>query len=126
MRGLINSPTPTAGNPQPATPGGTASNAAVPPVAPYNPVASYLTTDLNTGAPLVVNITGAGSFFSPGYVARSVSNGQANTYGEGSAIIQSDMQGVGTFFNLLGNEYVWGEQMSQVIASSKSVCGCQN
>jgi len=36
------------------------------------------------------------------------------------------MGGVGTFANFLDNEYVWGEQMSQIIANSQSMCGCQN
>jgi hypothetical protein len=81
---------------------------------------------LPRGSSHSLSLMGRITLMQASYVARSVSNGQANTYSEGSAFIQSDMQGVGTFFNLLGNEYVWGEQMSQIIASSKLVCGCQN
>jgi hypothetical protein len=130
MQGLINNPTPPAGNPQPATPGGTPNNAAVPPLAPNNPVTSYLTTDLNTGAPIVVNVTGPNSFFGPGYVARTVTDGVAHTYGEGEAPIQSDMGAMGpnplmTLGNSVGNDLVWGNQMDQIIANAKQKCGCK-
>lgn len=121
MQGLINSPTP--GNPNPATPGGTPNNAAVPIVAPTNPVTSYLTSDLNTGAPIVVNITGANSAFAPGYVARTVTDGVAHTYGEGDAWTQSPLGG-GIAPNWAVNQYIWGGQMSQIIAHSKQQCGC--
>ncbi|MFC3652279.1 RHS repeat-associated core domain-containing protein [Dyella humi] len=130
MQGLINNPTPPAGNPQPATPGGTPNNAAVPLIAPINPVTSYLTTDLNTGAPVVVNITGPSSVFGPGYVARTVTDGVAHTYGEGEAPIQGDMGSAGpnpamTLGNYVGNELVWGNQMNQIIANAKQKCGCK-
>ncbi|GAB2533383.1 RHS repeat-associated core domain-containing protein [Rhodanobacter koreensis] len=121
MQGLINNPTP--GNPNPATPGGTPNNAAVPFVAPNNPVTSYLTSDLNTGAPIVVNITGGNSAFAPGYVARTVTNGVAHTYGEGDAWTQSALGG-GIGPNWAANQIVWGGQMSQIIAQSKQQCGC--
>ncbi|SHL58189.1 RHS repeat-associated core domain-containing protein [Rhodanobacter sp. OK091] len=121
MQGLINNPTP--GNPNPATPGGTPNNAAVPVVAPNNPVTSYLTSDLNTGAPIVVNITGANSAFGPGYVARTVTDGVAHTYGEGDAWTQSALGG-GIGPNWAANQYIWGGQMSQIIAQSKQQCGC--
>jgi RHS repeat-associated protein len=129
-QGLIDNPTPPAGNPQPATPGGTPNNAAVPGVAPVNPVTSYLTSDLNTGAAIVVNVTGPHSVFGPGYVARTVTDGIAHTYGEGEAWSQSDMgmDGPNPFMDL-GNwavdEAVWGEQMDQIIAKAKKKCGCK-
>jgi RHS repeat-associated protein len=123
MQGLINNPTPAYGNPSPATPGGTPNNAAVPIVAPNNPVTSYLTSDLNTGAPIVVNITGPNSAFGPGYVARTVTDGVAHTYGEGDAWTQSALGG-GIGPNWAANQYIWGGQMSQIIAQSKQQCGC--
>jgi RHS repeat-associated protein len=128
MQGLINNPTPAFGNPQPATPGGTPNNAAVPVVAPNNPVTSYVTNDLNTGAPIVVNITGSGSVFGPGYVARTVTDGTAHTYGEGDNPQQSSM-GLPLFggpINWAVNQAVWGSQMSQIIANSKQQCGCSH
>jgi RHS repeat-associated protein len=123
MQGLINNPTPAYGNPQPATAEGTANNAAVPIVAENNPVTSYLTNDLNTGAPIVVNITGGSSAFAPGYVARTVTDGVAHTYGEGDAPSQSPLGG-GLAPNWAANQYIWGGQMSQIIENAKQKCGC--
>jgi uncharacterized protein RhaS with RHS repeats len=118
LEGLVDSPTP--GNPSPASAGGTANNASL--LGVPNLVTSYLTTDLNSGNPIVVNMTGAGSLFSPGYVARAVSNGVAHTYGEGLSPLQSPL------FPLLqyaADELVWGQQMSSLIAKAKSTsCGC--
>lgn len=86
-QGLINNPTP--GSPSPATPNGTPNNATI--AGLNNPVTSYLTMDVNTGAPLVVNITGPGSLFGAGYVARYVNGGAARTVGEGTNPIQSPL-----------------------------------
>jgi RHS repeat-associated protein len=121
MQGLIDNPTP--GNPSPATPGGTANNARV--FGQDNPVTSYLTQDLRTGAPLVVNITGPGSLFPHGYVARTVTDGIAHTYGEGLNWKQSPAQ---TFqwVQDLGNNYVWGQQMDDIIGNAGgSKCSCR-
>jgi RHS repeat-associated protein len=112
MNAFINNPTP--GTPSPATPGGTPNNAPVP-FASKNPVTSYLTTDMNTGNPLVVNITGPGSAFSSGYVARAVSNGIAHTYGEGDNWMQSPN------ISYLFAEIVWGWNMNHLIAQ----CRCE-
>jgi RHS repeat-associated protein len=121
LQALISNPTP--GNPNPATPGGTPNNA---PAFLFgnNPVTSYLTTDLNTGAPLVVNITGPGSAFSPGYVAREVVNGVAHTYGEGLNPLQSPSVTAELIQNI-ANQLLWGRQMGGFIAKAKQKCGCQ-
>ncbi|TNJ34494.1 RHS repeat-associated core domain-containing protein [Arenimonas terrae] len=122
MNGLINRPTPDAGGPRPATTGGTANNAAVVPLM-SNPVTSYLTEDLITGDPLVVNMAGSDGFFEPGYAARTVRNGVAHTYGEGLNPLQSPALTFGPLPNYLANELIWGSQMSDII-SSASGCGC--
>ena len=106
MKKLINTPTP--GNPSPATPNGTRNNASV--FGMTNIVTSYLTSDSNTGAPLVVNVTNGDSLFSPGYTARTVSNGVAHTYGEGLAKSQA-VPGPGAF----GNWYYWTRQMQKMV-----------
>jgi RHS repeat-associated protein len=133
LRGLINNPTP--GNPSPASTGGTPNNAVIGGTSPSlpsldNPVTSYVTTDLNTGTSIVVNITGTNSLFSPGYVARTVSNGKAHTYGEGLNWKQSPLITGNLWLPLLGNlvqdlanQAVWGTQMSKII--SQSQCGCK-
>lgn len=123
MQGLINRPTPDPGNPRPATAGGTANNAAVVP-GMQNPVMSYLTNDLITGQPVVVNIAGDAGFFGPGYVARVVSDGAVRTYGEGLAPIQSPALTFGPLPNYLGNQAVWGRQMSDIISGASPGCGC--
>jgi chitinase len=118
MQAIINSPTP--GDPVPATQNGTKNNAQVLGGLINNAVISYLTSDLKTGAPVVVNITaGSGSNFAPGYVARTVSNGTINTYGEGQGILQSTTiwgNSTQNFFNNL----VWGPEMKSAV----SKCGC--
>lgn len=124
MQGLIDNPTPSFGNPSPATIDGTANNAAVPGIAPNNPVTSYVTTDNNTGAPVVVNVTGSNSAFAPGYVARTVTGGVAHTYGEGEAFSQSTLSFMGPL-NDFGNQAVWGTQMNDIIANAKQKCGCK-
>jgi len=121
MQSIINNPTP--GNPNPASPDGTANNAPVP-FFGDNPVTSWLTTDLNTGLPLVVNITGPSSAFSPGYVARQVVNGVAHTYGEGLNGWQSPAVTAG-WVQDIANELLWGRQMSGFINKAKQSCGCK-
>jgi|SRR5882757_5349224 len=117
LQALINSPTP--GTPMPATPNGTPNNAVV--FGQDNWVNSYLTTDLNTGAPVVVNITGPNSLFFPGYVARTVSNGIAHTYGEGLNPYQSPSVTAG-WLQDIANALVWGQQMKQMA----NKCGCKH
>jgi RHS repeat-associated protein len=121
MQGLINSPTP--GNANPATADGTANNAVVPFFPLPNIVTSYLTTDVNTGAPLVVNLTGPGSAYGPGYVARYVGGGNAVTVGEGLNPIQAPLL-TSPFLQYLADEALWGGQMSNIIKKAKSSCGC--
>jgi RHS repeat-associated protein len=110
---LRNNPTPKAGKPKPATSGGTINNAKVPPLAMNNLVTSYLTSDLRTGGQVVVNMTGPGSSFGDGYVARTVSGGQVHTYGEGTAYIQSAF--IPELAKDAADEYVWGKQMEEFI-----------
>jgi RHS repeat-associated protein len=121
LQSLINNPTP--GNPSPATPGGTPNYAPVP-FFGDNPVTSWLTTDLNTGLPLVINITGPGSAFSPGYVAREVVNGVAHTYGEGLNPWQSPAATAG-WIQDIANELLWGRQLSGFIKKAEQNCGCK-
>lgn len=121
MQGLINNPTP--GTPQPASPGGTRNDAPVPGFG-NNPVTSYLTRDLNTGAPLVVNLTDEKSAFHPGYVARTVINGVAHTAGEGLNPWQSPAI-TAQWAQDIANELLWGSQMVRIIKPLKSECRCQ-
>jgi RHS repeat-associated protein len=124
IQGLVNSPTP--GSPSPATPGGTPNNAVV--AGQPNRVTSYLTTDLTTGNPLVVNITGPNSLFAPGYVARTVTDGVAHTYGEGLSAKQSTLLSylalgpLGLLFQEIAEQTVWGSQMSSIISQAKCAC----
>jgi len=116
MQGLINNPAP--GDPMsPATAGGTPNVAQVPLV--NNPILSYVTNDLVTGNPMVVNVTTGNRGFSPGYVARTVSNGVVHNYGEGEALVQSPL-----FFSpqFLLDQYVWRTQTNNVAKK----CGCGN
>lgn len=123
FQGLANSPTP--GTASPATPNGTPNNAVVPFLPFNNPVTSYLTNDVNTGMLLVVNITGPGSLFGPGYVARYVQNGVVHTIGEGLNAIQSPLV-IGPLVQYAADEGLWGSQMSSIIGSAKSSCGCSH
>lgn len=127
-QGLINNPTP--GNSSPASESGILNNAVVPFFPLNNLVKSYLTTDLNTGAPLVVNMTGPGSLFGPGYVARFVQNGTAHTVGEGLSPLQSTIPispfPLAQLIQDAANEALWGRQMSKIIGSAKSGCGCSH
>jgi hypothetical protein len=118
---LINNPTP--GNSSPATPNGTLNNAVVPFFPLPNMVTSYLTMDVNTGAALVVNMTGPGSAYGPGYVARYVNGGAARTVGEGLNAIQSPLILSG-LIQYAADEALWGRQMSNMIKNAKSKCGC--
>lgn len=116
MQALIDNPTP--GEPRPATAMGALNNAVVGGL--DNFVRSYVTRDLNTGRQLVVNFTGSQGLFGPGYVAKTVANGVAHTYGEGSNWKQSGMLwGMGT--QDMGNEALWGRMMSRLIEE----CGCE-
>lgn len=88
-----------------------------------NWVTSYLTTDLNTGNPLVVNLADEDSTFFPGYVARTVVDGVAHSYGEGMDPLQSEViVGLGSTF--IANELVWGELMDSTIAEARTQCAC--
>jgi hypothetical protein len=121
MQELINNPTP--GTPLPATSSGQVNDAIV--LGVNNWVISYLTHDLNTGAPLVVNITEGGSALSPGYVVRTVSNGVAHTYGEG---LDWQQQPWWNWFGDVGdilNWYVWGRQMDRLISQAQTQCNCK-
>jgi RHS repeat-associated protein len=124
MQALINNPTPGASNPATPPPSGTSNNANVFGLF-SNPVTSYLTQDINTGAPVVVNVTQAGGPLSPGYVARTVTNGVAHTYGEGLDPAQSPwLTGLGA--NFAAEQLLWGVQMQQMINNAPSRCGCSN
>jgi len=114
--GLINSPAP--GTPMlPATTGGTPNVAQA--FGINNPIISYVTTDTTSGNPIVVNVTNGTSGFAPGYVARTVSNGVVNNYGEGLAPLQSPLLFSPQY---LLDQYVWGSQTNSV---SKN-CGCHH
>ena len=118
MQGLINNPAP--GNPMsPATAGGTPNVAQA--FGVNNPIISYVTNDLVTGNPIVVNVTTGTQLqgFSPGYVARTVSNGVVNNYGEGEAIVQSPYLFSPQYLLYLA---VWRSQTNSVAKK----CGCNN
>jgi len=131
-QGLIDSPTP--GSPSPATPQGTlndatpsvwstllsglanAGNEGGPAIDLGNisPVLSYLTTDVNTGGSIVLNVTQPGHPLFPGVVARYVSQTEAgtvvNNVGEGASQLQAPS-------SLAANEIsgVWQGQTQQII-----------
>ena len=107
---IVKNPTP--GTPKPATEEGTPNNAEV--LGSDNPVTSYLTKDVNSGAEVVVNVTGPDSAFRSGYVARVVNNGVAHTYGEGTNWKQSPLL-TGKLIQDLANDQVWGSQMREII-----------
>ena len=119
MRKLINNPTP--GNPKPASANGTTNNAAVTSLRD-NLVTSYLTHDLKTRAPLVVNLTNSGSQFSPGYVARTVTGGFVHTYGEGLSVAQSPYLPL-PYIQEYMNDKIWRKQMREIVDScNKEAC----
>lgn len=123
MRELISNPTPSP-YARPASIGGTPLNdARVGPVS--NVVTSYLTTDLRTGGPLVVNMTGPGSAFGHGYTARLVENGYAVTYGAGVFPLQTDRQPHFALINKIANEVVWGGHMRGLVDRAGGGCGCR-
>ncbi|WP_308366718.1 MULTISPECIES: RHS repeat-associated core domain-containing protein [unclassified Microbulbifer] len=128
-QGIANNPTP--GSPSPATPNGTSNNAT--PTGAQNffntidyvssfgndpggynnsPVNSYL---LNNGS-VVVNVTLPGHPLHPGYVARTVSNGQVNNQGEGIGFLQSQYSPVAEQIN-----GVWNGQTAGIVNN----CSCQ-
>jgi hypothetical protein len=131
LQGLVNLPTP--GSPQPATPEGT-PNDATPNTAKsvadfidrlssfgndpggYNnsPVISYVTNGT------VVNVTQPGHPLWPGYVARSVEEGQVRNRGEGTGALQGPYS---PFASSINN--IWGPQTQGIINNSKQRCGCK-
>ncbi|MGO9934313.1 MAG: hypothetical protein ACLPV8_21200 [Steroidobacteraceae bacterium] len=120
MNAIINSPAP--GSPMSAASvTGTANVAQVGlgPIVINNPIISYLTNDLVTGNPIVVNVTTGTQLqgLSPGYVARTVSNGVVHNYGEGEALVQSPLVFSPQF---LIDQFVWQTQTRQAAKN----CGC--
>ncbi len=114
LQKLINNPTPGLSNP--ATAIGTQNNARV--LGIDNRVTSYLTSDTQTGQPVIVNVTSKGSALADGYVARTIANGAVQTVGEGTNWRQSPLlTGFDTQFML--NEVVWGGQMQTFIDECK-------
>jgi RHS repeat-associated protein len=121
---LLNKPTPSSRT-NAAASWGSENNDARPWFYPRrNRVTSYVTTDLNTGLPLIVNMsTGTGSAFHPGYVARLVKNGGLHTYGEGGNWQQSPFLG-GQAIQDFGNWLVWTKQSKQLVENAQAGCGC--
>ncbi|HXJ42892.1 MAG TPA: hypothetical protein VNH18_26660, partial [Bryobacteraceae bacterium] len=118
MQGLINNPAP-GDHMSPATAGGTPNVAQA--LGVNNPIISYLTNDLVIGNQIVVNVTTGTQLhgFSPGYVARTVSNDVVYNFGEGEAIVQSPLLFSRQF---LLDQYVWRRQTNSVAKK----CGCNN
>jgi len=130
MQAIINNPTP--GSPSPATSGGTPNDATPSYISPilnlidvissfgddpsgdYNPVISYLTVDMNTGQPVVVNVTQPGHFLFPGYVARTVTQTTmgtvVNNVGEGTGVLQAPYSPFGGYIN-----NVWMQQTQSIL-----------
>jgi RHS repeat-associated protein len=132
MKQLVNNPVPNNpnGGVRPATAGGTPNIAYIPIIGTDNQVTSYLTENLSGPGMVAVNMTGNGSTFAQGYAARTVSDGVAHTYGEGTSPIQSnlgqDQWGpipLGALNNFI-NERVWGGQMDEFISKAQKRCGC--
>jgi RHS repeat-associated protein len=134
MDGIINKPTP--GSPRPATVGGTFNDAT--PAGPaaawsglmrglsygqyddsgkISPVLSYLTSDLLTGQPLVVNV-GLPGHLLQGYVVRYTqqldTGALVHNVGEGGGFLQSDYSG---FLSGWINEQ-WTSQTNSIEPSS--------
>ena len=124
LQGIINDPTPGADSP--ATADGTENNASPSGIPISSPVNSYLTNDLRTGAPVVVNVTKRGHPLHPGYVARSVtaSGGgvMISNVGEGAGFLQSSYS---PFSGMINN--VWRGQSSDILDSggNSGQCKCQ-
>ncbi|MFZ0870723.1 MAG: RHS repeat-associated core domain-containing protein, partial [Rhodanobacter sp.] len=134
MKGFINNPVPENpnGGTRPATFGGTSNIAYIPVIGTDNQVTSYVANNLSGPGLVVVNMTGNGSTFSPGYVARAVADGIAHTYGEGTNVIQSDFGQdawgpipLGAANNYI-NQQVWGGQMDGLISNASKKCSCGN
>jgi RHS repeat-associated protein len=132
MTQLVNNSVPDNpnGGVRPATLEGTPNIAYIPIIGTDNQVTSYVAKNLSGPGIVAVNMTGSGSTFSPGYVARTVSDGVAHTYGEGTSPIQSNLQQdqwgpipLGALNNII-NERVWGKQMEKFISNAKKGCGC--
>jgi len=114
MQKLIDTPTTDAGKPRPATREGTRNSARVP--GSENMVTSYLTNDLGSRQPVVVNVADPNSLLFPGYIARTVKNGTVRTYGEGLDWLQ-----VLPFGPQIGNWLVWELQMKRFVEE----CSCE-
>lgn len=112
---------PTPGDSKPATPGGTNNNASVPPLFANNFVTSYSTKDLVSGIPIVVNLTGPYSAFSPGYVLEYARNGAAYTEGEGLSSLQSPKLTDPTLQGILA-QLLWGPRMERFIRNARCTC----
>ena len=91
LQRIINNP--TAGSDSPATPEGTANDAAPSWLFNFGPVMSYVTKDVRTRATVVINVTLPGHRYHPGYVAHRVKSSKngvtITTVGEGAAWRQS-------------------------------------
>lgn len=122
MQELVNQPTPSPRSRAATSQGATKNDAEVFNIP--NLVTSYLTSDLRTGQPLVVNITTPESAFGPGYVARGVVNGFAHTYGEGANWAQFENLPGPWVAQSLADEYIWGRQMQRFIDENSKNCGC--
>ena len=83
---LKNHPTP--GSPSPATPEGTPNDASPNWAAPFKSSSVQSYTMTSNGSPVVVNVTLPGHPLFPGYVARDVSGGVVNNFGEGTGWLQ--------------------------------------
>jgi hypothetical protein len=116
LQALINDPAPGSAI-SPASPSGAPNVAQA--FGVNNPILSYVTTDLNSGGTIVVNVTNSTGGFSPVYVAGVVSNGVVRNYGEGLALVQSPLL-FNPLLNFLADQYVWKTQTSN--AAKK--CGC--
>ena len=114
MQKLINTPTTDAGKPDRATREGTRNSARLP--GSVNMVTSYLTNDLGSRQPVVVNVADQNSLLFPGYVARTVKNGMVRTYGEGLDWRQALPLGP-----QIGNWLIWQKQMERFVEE----CSCE-
>ena len=131
-QGIARSPTP--GFPSPASSAGTLNDATPDTLrgatgmggfmdmnVNYSPVLSYLTSDVNTGMPVVLNVTLPGHPLFPGYVARVVQptagGSIVHNYGEGSGWPQSTKDPAAPMIN-----GVWDLQTRQIAAGL--ACGC--
>jgi RHS repeat-associated protein len=135
MQGVINLPTP--GTPQPAIAKGTLNNATpttIQTVADlidrissfgndpgnYNnsPVTSYLVQ--SPGGNVVVNVTMPGHPLFPGYVARTISAGAINNFGEGAGWLQGPKS---PFASQINN--IWKGQSQGIVDNSAQRCECR-